>query len=300
MMPECYPACATVATGPTPGTPLRMPSSHDTPVSTAVILARGLGTRMRAGVDAVTLSESQATQARRGLKGMIPDRHGRPFLAHVLSALADGGIRDVCLVVAPEHTAITEYLAAHPPRRVRVALAVQPEPVGTANAVLAAADWLAGRDTLVLNADNLYPVDAIRALVTLDGPGTIAFDRDALIRESNIDAGRIRAFALLDVDDDGWLRGLVEKPSDAQLAVVRDPSLVSMNLWRIDARTLDACRTVERSVRGEYELPEAIVHALQLGQRFRVRRLAAGVLDLSSPTDIAAVATALGTRACDP
>ena len=53
---------------------------------------------------------------------------------------------------------------------------------------------------LVLNADNYYPVDVLRALVSLDGPGLPAFRRSTLIAESNIDPDRIRSYAMLTID----------------------------------------------------------------------------------------------------
>ncbi|MDO8666338.1 MAG: hypothetical protein Q7J79_06970, partial [Gemmatimonadales bacterium] len=70
----------------------------------AVILARGLGTSMRRADPAATLDQEQRSAADAGMKGMI--RIGRPFLDYLLSALANAGIRDVCLVVGPEHDAV--------------------------------------------------------------------------------------------------------------------------------------------------------------------------------------------------
>ncbi len=69
------------------------------PCTKAVILARGLGTRMRHEDPETTLAPEQAAIADAGLKAMIPV--GRPFLDYVLSGLADAGFSDVCIVVAP-------------------------------------------------------------------------------------------------------------------------------------------------------------------------------------------------------
>ncbi|MFM8781505.1 MAG: nucleotidyltransferase family protein, partial [Gemmatimonadota bacterium] len=55
----------------------------------AVILARGRGTRMRAG-EATTLTPEQAAAAGAGAKGLLPIA-GFPLLVHVMSALAVGG-----------------------------------------------------------------------------------------------------------------------------------------------------------------------------------------------------------------
>lgn len=266
----------------------------------AIVLARGLGTRMRREADGVALAPDQSEAAARGLKAMIPDDRGRPFLAHLLSSLADGGITDVALVVAPEHDAIADWLAAHPPRRLRVDCVVQAEPKGTADALLAAEAWTAGRDVLVLNADNLYPVEAIRTLATLGDAGLIAFDPVALVRDSNIDAARIAAFAILDVATDGTLRRIIEKPDAATLAAAGPHPWVSMNLWRFDSTIFSACRDVPRSARGEHELPEAVGLAIARGARFRVATLSAGVLDLSARGDVAAVAARLALATPTP
>lgn len=256
----------------------------------AVILAAGRGSRMRREGSAA-LSATQRAAAAQGLKAMIPDNRGRPFLDHALASLADGGISDVCLVIGAEHDAVREHYTLRPPARLRVAFVVQHEATGTADALLAAEAWVAGRDTLVLNADNLYPVEVIRGLCALGGPGLAAFDREALIRESNIDAARIGAFAVVTLRDDDSLAGIVEKPGAAA-----KQALVSMNIWRFDARIFAACRDVPLSPRGEHELPLAVALAVERGMRLHALRVSAGVLDLSSQGDIADVAERLGNR----
>ena len=109
----------------------------------AVILARGLGTRMRKADDHATLDAAQAAAADSGVKGMIPI--GRPFMDFLISALADAGFTHVCLVIGPEHRAAREYYEHDvAPTRVRIAFAVQEKPLGTADAVLAAETFANG------------------------------------------------------------------------------------------------------------------------------------------------------------
>lgn len=264
--------------------------------TTAVLLARGLGTRMRRDDPGATLDAAQRRAADAGLKVMIPDRLGRPFLDHILTALADGGVTDVVVVTAPDHHPIDEHFTEHPPTRVQVRLAVQAEPRGTADAVLAAEPLIGDAPFLVLNADNLYPSAAIRALVHLGGPGVVGFDRSALLRASNIPPERTAAFALLGVDSTGQLFDLIEKPdADAGAHLGSDPP-VSMNLWRFGPEIFAACRDVTPSVRGELELPEAVRLALHRGARYQVVALADGVLDLSARGDVAQVAQRLAAR----
>lgn len=264
--------------------------------TTAIVLAAGLGSRMRRDAHDAVTDPAQAAAAALGVKGMIPDSRGRPFLDHVLSSLADAGVRDVCLVIGPAHGTIREHYALRPPLRVAVSFVEQATPTGTADAVLAAAHWAAGRDTVVLNADNLYPVPAIQALVTLGAPGCVAFDRNTLIRDSNIDGARIGAFAVLTLRPDDTVAAIVEKPGFA--AVGND--WISMNLWRFDSTILEACRDVPPSARGERELPLAVALAIDRGAIYRAVRLRAGVFDLSHRGDIAGVARRLGDREIQP
>jgi SSS family solute:Na+ symporter len=266
------------------------------PPTKAVVLARGLGTRMRAADDDARLSAEQARMADAGMKAMISI--DRPFLDYVLSALADAGFTEVCLVVGPEHDAVRDHYARHAPQRVRIHFATQDEPLGTADAVLAAAGFVASDAFIVLNADNYYPADVLRALRAQREPALPAFERDALLRESNIPADRIARYALLDVDADGYVRRIVEKPDDAMVHALGANAAVSMNVWLLTPAIFEACRRVPKSARGELELPNAVQWAIEhLGMRVRALPVRAGVLDLSQRADIPAVAARLrGTR----
>ncbi len=260
-------------------------------ITTAVILARGLGTRMRAPAEASTDAE-QARVAATGVKALIPV--GRPFLDFVLSALADAGVTDAVLVVGPEHGALRDrYERVARPTRLHVRFAIQAEPRGTADAVLAAEAEVAGHPFIVINSDNYYPVEALRQALALDGPGLVAFERAALLA-GGLEPARVLRYALLQVAADGTLEGLVEKPSPEVAAAMGEHALVSMTLWAFDHRIFEACRRVAPSIRGELELPEAAMLGVRtLGVPLRVASCALPVLDLSSRADIAPVAERL-------
>jgi glucose-1-phosphate thymidylyltransferase len=267
-----------------------------TAVRTAVILAAGQGSRMRRNEPSAALDASQSAVAASGIKGMMPvgEASKRPFLEYVISALADAGITEVVLVIGSSHDLIrTHFTTGVRSARVQLRFVVQPEPLGTANAVAIAADSV-GRDPfLVLNSDNYYPVEAFRLLAEYGDAATVAFDRAALLRWGNIPAERVQAFAALDVDADGTLRGVVEKPGGEWAA--NDPRLrwVGMNLWCITPDLADACRRVPRSTRGEFELPEAVALAIREGVTVQAMPFEGGVLDLSHRSDVSAVQQAL-------
>ena len=267
----------------------------------AVILARGLGSRMRRAEAAVALDEAQEKAAAAGQKGMMPTL-GRPFLDFVLSALADAGVTQVTLVVAPEHAMMRDYYERQaPPSRVTLRWAVQQEPRGTADAVLAAEGHVNAAPFLVLNSDNYYPVASYRALCEIGGAGLVAYEGEALIREGNVDRERVMAYALLDIDNDGVLRAIVEKPAGDHPLARRAERWGGMNLWSFTPRFFEACRRVQPSVRGELELQDAVmIAARDLGETFHVVRAHAGVLDLSRRADVATIADHLRGIAVQP
>ena len=257
-----------------------------------VILAAGLGKRMRSLDPSASLTEEQSEVAAKGIKALIPI--GRPFLDHVLSRAADAGYRRVCLVIGPHHEEVRRYYRDLACRRLAIDFAVQSEPLGTAHAVAAAEEFVDRDPFLVINSDNCYPAAAMRALREAGRCAVAGFDRRGMIRGSNIPADRLAKFGLLEEDDHGELKRVVEKPAPAILERLPDPVLISMNCWRFGPPIFTACRAIDKSARGEYEIPDAVMYSMErLGQRYRVVRCDEAVLDLSTRTDIETVAQRL-------
>ena len=255
---------------------------------------------MRRPDDAAGLDARQSAAADSGVKALIPI--GRPFLDYILSALADAGYGRVCLVVAPEHDIIRHYYEEEArPRRISIEYAVQHEPLGTADAVAAAEPFAAGDPILVLNSDNYYPVEALRQLRRQDGFAVALFERDSMLTQSNIPAGRVRQFAVGKIDSRGFLTQVIEKPEGAVLASMTRPHWVSMNCWRFDPSIFDACRSITPSPRGELEITDAVQYVIDvLGRPVRVAKVRSPVLDLTSRQDVATVARKLASVEVDP
>lgn len=320
-----------------------------------MVLAAGRGTRMQRPAPGLQLDPEQERLASQGLKALIPF-HGHPFLSYTLSALADAGIREVCLVVRPGDDPIRAYYERLSTIRLRLTFAVQPEPLGSANALLAAEDFTTGHfaagqepsvaerfttepetvaderfaagqkssvaedsesgrvaagcltavpgapappapSVIVLNGDNYYAATTLERLCQAPGNALAGFDPDALVAHGNIPAERIAAFALVTSHDDGTLAEIVEKPDPARRRELAGRALVSMTCWRFGPEIFAACRAIAPSVRGEYELPDAVAYAAaHLGARFQVLPAAEPVLDLSRREDIATVSEHLRGR----
>ena len=149
---------------------------------------------------------------------MIPFR--RPFLDYILSALADAGCHDICLVIGPEHDVVRDYYErTRPPERVRVSLpfsrrrAARPTPCSSAES-------FAGRRTV--------PRPQLRQLLPCrraagarrarrSRPAGVP-PRDAHRAEQYRSRIASAAIAMLTIDEDGTLRDIVEKPDAATFA----------------------------------------------------------------------------------
>ncbi len=242
---------------------------------------------MREARHVAALDAAQAAAADDGRKGMIP--FGRPFLDHVLHALADAGFCEVALVIAPDHADVRRYYGSLPLTRLEVSCVTQAEPRGTADALLAAEAWTEGGPFITLNSDNLYPVDVLAALACAEGPAVPGFRVTSL----GLSIERAGAFALMECDARGCLSRISEKPGAAAIEAAGADAMISMNIWRFDSRIFDACRDVPVSSRGEKELPQAAGLAASRGTCFDVLPALGPVLDLSRREDVAAVARAL-------
>lgn len=256
-----------------------------------MILAGGLGTRMQKQVKGLVLDEQTAEMAEKGVKGLIAV--GRPFLDHTLQAVLDAGLRDFCLIVPPGASAIRKYYQAvgEALGDASVRFAVQAEPLGTADAVAAGAQWAGDKPFIVLNSDNFYTPPTIRALAAARAPATIAFEREAMIANSNIPAERIKRFAVLEIDPGGCLRRIVEKPDDPDAYASGGKLFISMNCFLFTPEIFEACASIQPDpVRREYELPAAVQYSIdRMHLTYQAVKVAEGVLDLTARSDIGPV-----------
>jgi dTDP-glucose pyrophosphorylase len=254
----------------------------------AVILARGLGTRMKRADDEVALSDAERTVAETGVKALIPI--DRPFLDYVLSALADAGYRHACLVVAPDHEALRSYYGGLALSRITVDFAVQVEPKGTADAVAAAESFAAADPFLVINSDNYYPPEALRGLRECEGFAAALFEQESMLQGSNIPSERVHSFAVARLAAGGTFDKILEKPDETTLAAMPKPLWLSMNCWRFTPEIFDACRNIRPSPRGEFEVTDAVQYVIDVLRRpFRAVTVRAPVLDLTSRKDVATI-----------
>lgn len=266
----------------------------------AVVMARGLGTRMQREQDGLELDAAAARVAEKGLKALIP-LNGRPFLDYLADGLLRAGFRRICLVVAPDADEMRrEARRISAASGAQVDCAVQEKPRGTADAVRAAEGFVGGEEFLLTNGDNLFAVEDLRRMADLpDGRCAVgAFDRDELARRGNIAPERVKSFAVLSLGEDDGLRAIVEKPENPERFARDGRLLVNMNLYRFTPHIFEYCRAVQPDPqRGELELTAAVTDLIADGEvPFDVAPCRGAVLDLTGRADIPRVERALEGR----
>ncbi|WP_435065473.1 sugar phosphate nucleotidyltransferase [Halobaculum sp. EA56] len=212
----------------------------DRTVTTAVVLAAGEGTRLRPR----TADRPKP----------LVEVDGTPILTRCFETLIDLGIREAVVVVGYRHEAIVErYGAAY--RDLDVQYAHQAERDGLAHAVLAAEGHV-DADFVVVNGDNVYSANLPAALDRhAESTADVTFPVEEVPRE---EAG---GGAVCELDDDGAVTGLVEKPDDPP------STLVPAAFYVLPPEVFPACRIVRPSERGEYELADAIDLLIHAGYR---------------------------------
>jgi len=110
----------------------------------AVILAGGLGTRLRPAIG--------------GLPKALAPVQGRPFLTYQLDLLKRHGITRMVLCTGYGHDAIQRYFGDGGALGVRIQYSVEEEPLGTAGALQRARPYLQGT-FLVMNGDTYFSAD---------------------------------------------------------------------------------------------------------------------------------------------
>lgn len=199
----------------------------------AVIPAAGRGTRLR------PLTDDRPKP--------LVEVAGEPLLAHALRALEPLAPDRVVIVTGRLGEQIRERLGDRWEGGLELAYVRQPNPSGLAHALLAAEPKLRG-DFAVLYGDNVMRADLVSPVERFRDR-----DLDALVVTEEVPPERARQGVCLTAPD-GTLARIVEHPTDAQ----RQAGRVVTGFSVFSPRILDACRRVEPSEEGEYELTDAV------------------------------------------
>lgn len=241
----------------------------------AVILAAGKGTRMR---------ELTASLPKPMLKVL-----GKPILQHILEGIMQAGIREFCIITGFKAETIESYFGDGSKFGARISYVRQEVQDGTGKAPELAKSFIGADSFLLTYGDILVKPETYVAMVKRFGEG----DFSGLITVTegqDVTKGAINFF-----DMEFCLRQIVEKPSPEQVAGFRaqgllktgDPVWYNAGIYMFTPALFEFTARLEKSPRGEYELPDAITAMLRAGHKVAGCKIEGRWVDVRDPEVLA-------------
>jgi glucose-1-phosphate thymidylyltransferase len=205
-----------------------------------LILSGGKGTRLR------PITHTSAKQ-------LVPVAN-KPVLFYGIEAMANAGINQVGIIIAPETGAEIRAAAGDGSRfGVEITYIVQDEPLGLAHAVLTGEPFLADSPFVMYLGDNLLQ-GGIEDLVTAfrtNAPQALILLTPVADPEN---------FGVAELSEGAVVR-LVEKPAEPKT------DLALVGVYMFTPMVHAAARAIKPSARGELEITDAIQHLVDHGAR---------------------------------
>lgn len=225
-------------------------------ISSAVILAAGRGSRLKA----ITNARSKA---------MAPVV-GMPLIARIVSSLREAGVTRIHIVSAPRDTELRDYFAADP----SISIHVQEQPLGSGDALRQCYGHVSG-SFVVCACDSLVDPAGIKALIDKAQGVAAVVGVMEVAPEVSLEARSVVAL------EGERILDIIEKPEQSE----RVSNITSLPLYVLTEEIFPELKTLPKSKRGEYEVPEAIRNLIRKGRDVVASRVATRD-DVTTLTDL--------------
>ncbi len=225
-----------------------------------LILAGGRGTRLRP----ITHT---------GPKQLVPVAN-KPVLEYAIEDLKEAGITEIGIVLGNlGREEIQEHLGDGTSYGINITYIIQGNPLGLAHAAGCAEEFVDDDDFVMYLGDNILEggvTDLVESFEAGDHAAGIALQR----------VENPQQFGVADVDQDGTVKELVEKPDEPP------SNLALIGIYVFSPVIFDAIATLEPSWRGELEITDAIQSLLNDGHSINSAVVEGWWKDTGKPEDV--------------
>lgn len=194
-----------------------------------IILAGGRATRLRPLTRVTT-------------KQLLPV-YNKPMIYYPIDTLIKAGIKDILIIVAPEHAGhFINLLGSGRDFGAKFSYEVQESPRGLSDAFIVGENFIGKDDVTLILGDNIFDCDFSQHIKSFKGGGVV-YAKEVHDPER---------FGVVDFDKNGKALSIEEKPKKpkSKYAVV--------GLYTFDNRASDYAKSLKPSKRGEIEITDLI------------------------------------------
>jgi D-glycero-alpha-D-manno-heptose 1-phosphate guanylyltransferase len=186
-------------------------------ISTAIILAGGLGTRLQSVV--------------KDLPKSMADIAGKPFLEYQLNYLHSQKIKDILLSVGYKYESIQNHFG-NKYKNISISYAIEKEPLGTGGAVINALKVVKEDSVFILNGDTFFPV-------SLEDLFYNHCEKKAALSIALKEMHNFDRYGVVNIDADNAITGFEEKR-------FREQGLINGGIYLADSKFLHALKLPEK------------------------------------------------------
>jgi UDP-N-acetylglucosamine diphosphorylase / glucose-1-phosphate thymidylyltransferase / UDP-N-acetylgalactosamine diphosphorylase / glucosamine-1-phosphate N-acetyltransferase / galactosamine-1-phosphate N-acetyltransferase len=201
---------------------------------------------------------------------------GKPLLEHCLDSLKANGITEALIVTHYMGDKIRNYFGDGSKFGFKLNYIEQTAVLGTGNAAALAESYVVG-DFLLVYGDLLFSFEAVKNVLSQHRKGEISAVM-AVVPVANPES-----YGIVELKDGSAIKGIVEKPPREKAP----SNIANAGLYVLSRDVFDALRQVKRSVRGEWELTDAVTLLAEKGKTVHAATLEKGDwFDLGKPWDL--------------
>jgi UDP-N-acetylglucosamine diphosphorylase/glucosamine-1-phosphate N-acetyltransferase len=201
---------------------------------------------------------------------------GKPILGHCIDALKTCGVKDVLIVTHYMADSICTRFGDGKDFGLKIEYVKQKDVLGTGNAVNIAEPYVKG-DFVLVYGDLLFSPDSLKvAIATYQ-------TRKPSALVSVVEVDKPENYGVIELDDEKRVRRIVEKPQNQ----TAPSKLVNAGIYVFSKEIFNESKSVKKSVRGEWELTDAINSLIENGKTVLAAKLPkADWFDIGRPWDL--------------